>query len=74
MDLVKAGLDPVVVDTVGAMVIGFNIKKAEHIALATKKGLGTCDMNRIRVIGKPIDTVRREFKPDFLTSLISRFA
>jgi len=62
MDLVIAGLDPVAVDTVGAAVMGFNPKRAEHIALAADKGLGTCDLKRIKVIGEPIEKVKRDFR------------
>ena len=62
MDLVIAGLDPVAVDTVGAAVMGFDPKRAKHIALAAEKGLGTCDLKRIKVIGEPIEKVKRDFR------------
>jgi len=74
MDLVIAGLDPVAVDTVGALVMGFNPDEAEHLSLAAKKGLGICDIKRIKVIGEPIEKVRKEFKPSFIHRLASRFA
>jgi len=65
MDLVIAGLDPVAVDAVGAAVMGFNVEWAKHILLAAEKGLGICDLNRIRILGEPIERVRKEFKPSF---------
>jgi len=74
MNLVIAGLDPVAVDTVGAAVMDFDPRKAEHIVLAAKKGLGICDLNRIRVLGEPIERVKKRFKPSFSMRFLSRFA
>ena len=74
MNLVLAGLDPVAVDTVGAAVMDFDVKKAEHILLAAKKGLGICDLNKIRTLGEPIEKVKKKFKPSFSMRLLSRFA
>ena len=74
MNLVIAGLDPVAVDTVGAAVMDFNPKKAEHLTLAAKKGLGTCDLDKIRVLGEPIEKVKKRFKPSFSMRILSRFA
>ena len=74
MGLVIAGLDPVAVDTVGAAVMDFDVKKAEHILLASEKGLGVCDLSRIRVKGEPIEKVKRRFKRSFSTIILSRFA
>jgi uncharacterized protein (DUF362 family) len=73
-DLVIAGLDPVAVDTVGAAVMGFNPEKAKHIALAAGKGLGTCDLGRIRITGEPIEKVKKDFKPSFSSRFLSRFS
>ncbi|MCS7120246.1 MAG: DUF362 domain-containing protein [Nitrososphaerota archaeon] len=72
MDLIIAGLDPVAVDTISALIMGFDPKKVRHIALAAKKGLGICDPNNIRVIGEPVEKVRKEFKPSFSHHIISR--
>lgn len=72
MDLVIAGLDPVAVDTVGAEVMGFNLEKANHILLAAEKRLGVCNMERIEVIGEPIEKVRKKFKPSIQSYLFSR--
>jgi len=74
MNLVIAGLDPVAVDTVGAAVMGFDPRKAEHIVLASKKGLGICDLNKIRVVGEPIEKVKKKFKRSFSLMFLSRFA
>jgi len=74
MNLVIAGLDPVAVDAVGAAVMGVNPEKVEHIILAAKKRLGVCDLNRIRVLGEPIEKVKKKFKRSFASRLLSRFA
>ena len=74
MDLVIAGLDPVAVDTVGAAVMGFDLLTAKHIALAAEKRLGICDLDRIRILGKPIEDVKREFSRSFSSRFMSRFA
>ena len=74
MDLVIAGIDPVAVDTVGATVMGFDPVKAKHIPLAAEKGLGICDLAKIRVVGEPIEKVKKDFKPSFTSHFMSRFS
>ncbi|MEM3579941.1 MAG: DUF362 domain-containing protein, partial [Candidatus Bathyarchaeia archaeon] len=49
MDLVIAGTDPVAVDAVGAAVMGISPTEVEHLVLAEKKGLGTCQLKNIEV-------------------------
>ncbi|MEM2250258.1 MAG: DUF362 domain-containing protein [Candidatus Bathyarchaeia archaeon] len=61
MDLVIAGTDPVAVDAVGAAVMGVSPTEVEHLVLAEKKGLGTCQLKNIEVIGEPIEKVKRKF-------------
>jgi len=74
MNLVIAGLDPVAVDAVGASVMGVSVSEVKHILYAGKKGLGTYDLNRIKVVGEPIETVRREFKRSLSSKLLSLLA
>jgi len=74
MNLVIAGLDPVAVDTVGAIVMGVDVNNVKHIKLASKKGLGVCDLNLIRILGAPIENVKRTFKPSLSSHFMSRFA
>lgn len=62
MDLVIAGTDPVAVDAVGAAVMGIPPTEVRHLVLAEKKGLGTCRLDRIEVLGEPIDNVKRRFR------------
>lgn len=69
MNLVIAGTDPVAVDAVGAAVMGVSPKDIKHLRLAEEKGLGTCDLSKIEVLGQPIESVRRKFRK----SLSSKF-
>jgi uncharacterized protein (DUF362 family) len=68
MDLVIAGVDPVAVDAVGAAVMGIRPSDVEHLVLAEKKGLGTCDLKKMNVIGEPLRSVRRRFHRSFSSS------
>ncbi|MEM2393202.1 MAG: DUF362 domain-containing protein [Candidatus Bathyarchaeia archaeon] len=69
MNIVIAGVDPVAVDAVGAAVMGVSPQEVKHLVLAEKKGLGTCNLNRIEVVGEKIENVKRSFR----RSLVSRF-
>jgi len=69
MNLVIAGTDPVAVDAVGAAVMGVSPKDVKHLRFAEEKGLGTCDLTEIEVLGQPIESVRRKFR----RSLASKF-
>jgi len=71
MNLVIAGTDPVAVDAVGTAVMGFDPKNVKHLRLAEMKGVGTCDLSRIKILGEPISKVRRKFKPSYLSTFLS---
>jgi len=71
MALVIAGTDPVAVDAVGAAVMGIPPAKVKHLKLAEAKGLGTCDLEEITVLGEPIDKVKRKFKRSFSSRLLT---
>jgi uncharacterized protein (DUF362 family) len=62
MNVIIAGIDPVAVDAVGAAVMGIAPTDAKHLVMAERKGLGTCRLGRIEVLGEPIDKVRRRFR------------
>jgi len=68
MNLIIAGTDPVAVDAVGATVMGIQPIDVKHLVLAEKKGLGTCNLNEITVVGEPIENVKRKFQRSFLVS------
>ncbi|MCW4032529.1 MAG: DUF362 domain-containing protein [Candidatus Bathyarchaeota archaeon] len=73
MNLVIAGIDPVAVDTVGASIMGIPIDDIKHLAFAEKKGLGTADLNRIEILGEPIEKVRKNFERSILSGLLRYF-
>jgi len=62
MGIVIAGTDPVAVDAVGGAVMGISPAEVKHLLLAEKKGLGTCNLDEITVLGEPIERVKRKFR------------
>jgi len=68
------GDDPVAVDAVGAVVMGFDPRKAKHLLLAARKGLGVCDLNKIRILGEPVEKVKKNFKQSLSLKLLSKFS
>jgi uncharacterized protein (DUF362 family) len=62
MDLVIAGVDPVMVDAVGASVMGVSPINVKHLRHAVEKGLGTLDLSQIEVVGESIERVRKKFR------------
>jgi uncharacterized protein (DUF362 family) len=70
MNLVIAGTDPVAVDAVGATVMGIAPEDVKHLLLAEKKGLGTCQLANITVLGEPIEAVKRKFRRSLASKLL----
>jgi uncharacterized protein (DUF362 family) len=70
MNLVIAGTDPVAVDAVGSAVMGIAPTDVKHLVLAEEKGLGTCNLKEITVLGEPIENVRRTFHRSFSSKLL----
>jgi uncharacterized protein (DUF362 family) len=70
MNLVIAGTDPVAVDAVGAAVMGTSPTDVKHLVLAEKKGIGTCHLEQITVIGEPIEKVKRKFHTSLASKLL----
>jgi uncharacterized protein (DUF362 family) len=62
MNLVIAGVDPVAVDAVGAAVMGVSPIEVRHLVLAEQKGLGTCRLEKINVVGESLEAVKRVFR------------
>ncbi|KPV64100.1 MAG: hypothetical protein AOA66_0414 [Candidatus Bathyarchaeota archaeon BA2] len=71
MNLVIAGTDPVAVDAVGAAVMGIPPGSVKHLRLAEERGLGTCNLNEITVLGEPIEKVKKKFKTSFLSRFLA---
>lgn len=74
MNLIIAGLDPVAVDTVGTVVMGLDPRKAKHLLLAARKGVGVCDLNKIRILGEPVEKMKKKFKQSLSLKLFSKFS
>ncbi|MGC8961721.1 MAG: DUF362 domain-containing protein [Candidatus Bathyarchaeia archaeon] len=72
MDLVIAGLDPVAVDAVGAAVMMIPVEEVKHLRYAMEKGLGTCHLDQIEIIGEPIERVRRKFRRSILSKFLNQ--
>jgi len=70
MNLVIAGTDPVAVDAVGAAVMDIPPTDVKHLVLAEEKGLGTCNLEEITVLGEPIEKVKRKFHRSFSSRLL----
>jgi uncharacterized protein (DUF362 family) len=70
MNLVIAGKDPVAVDSVGAAVMMMPPHDVKHLRLAEKIGLGTNDLNRIEILGEPIEKVRKKFRRAILSKFL----
>jgi len=70
MNLVIAGTDPVAVDAVGAAVMGISPTDVKHLVLAERKGLGTCNLERITVLGEPVEKVKRKFNRSLSSRLL----
>jgi len=62
MDLIIAGKDPVAVDTITALVMGFQPEEEGCIAASAKAGIGTNKLEEIDVVGEPVAKVQRRFK------------
>jgi uncharacterized protein (DUF362 family) len=62
MNLVIAGTDPVATDAVGSAVMGIPPSEVRHLRFAEEKGLGTCDLEKITVLGETIEYVKRKFR------------
>jgi uncharacterized protein (DUF362 family) len=71
MNLVIAGTDPVAVDAVGAAVMSIPPETVKHLRMAEERGLGTCNLERIEILGEPLEKVRRKFKTSFVSKLAS---
>ena len=74
MNLVMAGRDPVAVDAVGAAVMGVPPDEVKHLRYAEQLGLGTRDLNKIEVVGEPIEDVKREFRRSLSSRIFSLLA
>jgi hypothetical protein len=72
MDLIIAGTDPVAVDAVGAAVMGFHPLEPPITQVAARYGLGVADLEKIKVVGEPIEKVKSPFERSFI-NIVSKY-
>jgi uncharacterized protein (DUF362 family) len=72
-NLILAGVDMVATDTVGSAVMGLDPGSIRHVQMAAKRGLGIGDLERIKVIGEPIESVRKPFSQDYSDEKIESY-
>ena len=61
MNLILAGKDLVAVDSICALLIGYEPSETLLTVNAAKRGLGVMDYDQIEVVGEPLDGVKRRF-------------
>jgi len=66
--LILAGRDPVAVDTVGTLVMGYDPRAIPYLGFAAQSGLGVTDVGHIQVVGIPVAQVRRNFPAPYATA------
>ena len=59
LGVVVAGSDPVAVDAVAAMVMGFHPTEIAHLERVKAEGLGEIDLDSIAIVGDSLASVRR---------------
>ena len=59
----SASLHPVSLDSVMAKIMGFDPLDIGYLHYLNDWGVGVADLDRIKVLGEPIDKVYRKFKP-----------
>ncbi len=60
-NVVVAGADPVATEAVGSVAMGYNPLDLELLYLAAIKGFGTFDLDRIEVVGRPVESIERNY-------------
>ncbi len=57
-----ASFDCTAADAVGSALMGIDPYETSYIKLASEQGLGTADLNRIRILGESLESAGRKFK------------
>ncbi len=68
LGLILAGRDVVALDTVGALVMGYDPRAIPYLQLGAQSGVGTTDTGHIQVIGVPVAQARRDFPAPYADS------
>jgi uncharacterized protein (DUF362 family) len=71
MRLILAAKNAVALDTIEALVMGCNPKRIEYLTRLEEDGFGTTDTAAIRVVGKQVSEVQKQFAgPDWACSTL----
>jgi len=62
LDLIVAGRDVVAADAVAGYIMGFEPTELLTTRFAHERGLGEMELSKIKIVGEPLDSVRRRFK------------
>ena len=62
MGLIIAGEDGLAVDIICSHIMGIDPSEVKHLMLAKEKGLGTADIDEIKIVGESIAEVASEFE------------
>ncbi len=72
MGLILAGRDVVALDTVGALVMGYDPRAIPYLQLGAQSGVGITDIGHIQVVGVPVAQARRDFPAPYPDSPAAR--
>jgi len=61
-----AGTDPLAADTLATKIMGFDPKRILYLSAMNEVGLGQGDIDKINVLGTPLDQCLYHFKPNHL--------
>ncbi|NVM56043.1 MAG: DUF362 domain-containing protein [Candidatus Helarchaeota archaeon] len=65
-NILIGGRDTVAVDVVGARIFGLTMNEVPHLQIAHNRGLGEGDLNKIKVIGKNLNSYTERYGWDLL--------
>ena len=68
-NILIGGRDTLAVDVVGARIFGLTLNEVPHLKIASERGLGVAELNKINVIGRDLD----EYKEKYDWNLVQEF-
>lgn len=69
MCLIIAGRDGVAVDTIESLLMGWDPRSVPYLTFLNKDGVGNLDTAYIDVVGKSVDSVRKEFNSNVVNKI-----
>ncbi len=65
LDTILAGADPLALDRIATNIGGFDALNISYLRRAAERGLGESRVQRIRILGTPLERVTRSWKGMF---------